>query len=118
YTGNLIGTGLFSPRDVSVISVSHITAQTYDGNSYSLTNRVLWGANWSLDTTLSWYSQQDNSTDTKLRRFAPVLRPSYKWKENITLEAELGEERTTTQSPTTDDKTNRRYWSLGYRWDF
>lgn len=118
YTGNLVGTGLFSPRDVSVISVSHINAQTYDGNSYSLTNRVLWGANWSLDTTLSWYSQQDTSTDTKLRRFAPVLRPSYKWKENITLEAEFGEESTTTQSPTTDDKTNRRYWSLGYRWDF
>lgn len=118
YTGNLIGTGLFNPRDVSVVSVSHIDAKTYAGNLYSLTNRVLWGAAWSLDTTLTWYSQHDTSTDTDLKRFAPSLRPSYKWKDNMTLEMELGAEHTETTGPTTQDKVRRRYWSLGYRWDF
>lgn len=118
YTGNLIGTGLFNPRDVTVISASHIDAKTYAGNLYSLTNRVLWGAAWSLDTTLTWYAQHDTSTDTDLKRFAPSLKSSYKWKDNMTLEMELGAEHTETMGPTTQDKSHRRYWSLGYRWDF
>jgi tetratricopeptide (TPR) repeat protein len=118
YTGNLIGSGLFNPRDVTVLSVSHIDAKTYAGNLYSLTNRVLWGAAWSLDTTLTWYAQHDTSTDTDLKRFAPSLKPSYKWKDNMTFEMELGAEHTETIGPTTQDKVRRRYWSLGYRWDF
>jgi len=118
YTGNLIGTGIFVQRDVNVISISHIVAPTYDGNSYSLTNRLLWGASWSLDTTLSWYSQHDSSTNSDVDRFSPSLKPSYKWKQNITLEAEFGEEHTTNKGTLTEDTTRRRYWSLGYRWDF
>ena len=118
YSGNLIGTGIFTQRDVNVINISHIVAPTYDGNSYALTNRLLWGASWSLDTTLSWYSQHDSSTNTDVDRFAPSLKPSYKWKQNITLEAEFGEEHTTSKGTLTEDTTRRRYWSLGYRWDF
>ncbi len=118
YTGNLIGNGIFTQRDVNVVSVSRIKGPTFIGNSYSLTNRLLWGGSWSLDTTLSWYTQHDSSLDTDLKRFAPSLKPSYKWKNNITLEAEFGEEHTTNTGPTTEDKTLRRYWSLGYRWDF
>jgi tetratricopeptide (TPR) repeat protein len=118
YTGNIIGTGLFTQRDVNVLSISRIDAPEYTGNSYSLTNRLLWGPSWGLDVTLSWYSQHNTITDTKLERFSPVLRPSYKWKENITLEAEFGEERTTTTTPSTKEENHRRYWSLGYRWDF
>lgn len=118
YTGNLIGTGLFTQRDVSVVSLSRITGQTYAGNLYSLTNRMLWGTAWSLDTTLTWYSQHDTSTDTDLKRFAPSLRASYKWQNNMTLEMEFGAEHTETIGPTTQDTVRRRYWSLGYRWDF
>ena len=118
YTGNIIGSGLFSPRDVTVFSLTHINAETYDGNLYSLTSRVVWGANWSLDTALNWYKQHDSSTDSDLKRFSPSIKPSYKWKNNITLEVELGEEHTETTGPTTQDTTRRRYWSVGYRWDF
>ena len=118
YTGNVIGSGLFNPRDVTVFSLTHIDAKTYAGNLYSITNRVIWGANWSLDTNLNWYSQHDSSTDSDLKRFSPSIKPSYKWKNNITLEAEFGEERTESTGPTTQDTTRRRYWSVGYRWDF
>ena len=118
YTGNLIGTGIFTQRDVNVINISHIVAPTIVGNSYALTNRMLWGASWSLDTTLSWYKSHDSSTNTDTDRFAPSLKPSYKWKQNITFEAEFGEEHTTSKGTLTEDTTRRRYWSLGYRWDF
>lgn len=118
YTGNVTGTGLFTRRDVSVFNVSRIDAPTYTGNSFTLTNRLLWGTSWSLDTTINWYTQHDTLTDTETKRASPVLRPAYKWKDNITLEVELGEERTTTTSPNAENKTVSRYWSLGYRWDF
>jgi hypothetical protein len=118
YTGSMIGTGIFTQRDVNVISISRIDGPTSTGNSYSLTNRLLWGPSWSLDTILSWYKQHDSSTDTDLDRFSPSLKPSYKWKHNMTFGAEFGEEHTTTKSPTAEDKITRRYWSLGYRWDF
>jgi tetratricopeptide (TPR) repeat protein len=118
YTGTVTGSGLFSPRDVTVFSLTHIDGKTYAGNLFSLTNRVLWGANWSLDTVLNWYKQHDSSTDLDLKRFSPSLKPSYKWKNNITLEAEIGLERTESTGPVLQDTTRRRYWSLGYRWDF
>ncbi|MHB8624071.1 MAG: tetratricopeptide repeat protein [Sulfuricaulis sp.] len=118
YTGSLIGSGIITQRDVNVISVSRIDGPTSTGNSYAFTNRLLWGPSWSLDSTLSWYKQHDSSTNTDMSRLAPSLKPSYKWKHNITFEAELGEEHTTTRGPTEEDKITRRYWSLGYRWDF
>ena len=87
YSGNLIGLGIFTARDVNVISISHIVAPTTDSNSYALTNRLLWGPSWSLDTTLSWFTQHNTTTNSDTDRFAPSFKPSYKWKENITLEA-------------------------------
>jgi tetratricopeptide (TPR) repeat protein len=118
YSGNIVGNGIFTQRDVNVISISHIVAPTYDGNSSSLTNRLIWGPSWSLDTTLSWYAQHDSSSNSDLERFTPSIRPGYKWKHNITFEAEFGEEHTVNKAPTTEETTRRRYWSLGYRWDF
>jgi tetratricopeptide (TPR) repeat protein len=118
YTANLIGNGIFTQRDVNVISISHIAGETLTGDSYSLTNRLLWGPSWALDTTLNWYTSHDSSTNTDVERFSPSLKPSYKWKQNITLEAEFGEESTTSRGTLTEDTTRRRYWSLGYRWDF
>ncbi|HYA38279.1 MAG TPA: hypothetical protein VEI74_08450 [Candidatus Methylomirabilis sp.] len=63
-------------------------------------------------------TENDSSTNTDLKRFSPSLRPGYKWKNNITLELEIGAEYTDTTGPTTQDSFRRHYWSLGYRWDF
>jgi maltoporin len=118
YTMQFTGTGLFAKRDISVMSLSYIDAPTYSGNSVSLANRTLLGEKWSFDTALRWYGQNDTSTNTKITRLSPSLRTGYKWKEKVTLEAEIGAEKSTTHNPTTHDDTSRNYWSLGYRWDF
>ncbi|MBI3545057.1 MAG: hypothetical protein HY081_00470 [Gammaproteobacteria bacterium] len=118
YTSNFIGTGLFSARDVSVLTYSRTNAPTSTGNLYALTNRLLLGANWEWETTLSWFTSHETTSNSDSKRFSPTIKPRYKWKENITLEAEFGEEHTDTTSPTTTDKNTRRYWSIGYRWDF
>jgi hypothetical protein len=118
YSMQLTGIGLFAKRDISVMSLSYIDALTYSGNSVSLANRALLGEKWSFDTALRWYGQNDTSTNTKITRISPSLRTGYKWKEKVTLEGEIGAEKSTTHNPTTHDDTSRNYWSLGYRWDF
>lgn len=119
YSLQAIATGLFTERDVTVLSGSLIAADTYDGQSFSLTNRALFGANWTLDSTLNWYNQSGpNGGD--LSRLSPTFRIGYRIKDSVTLEAELGAENsdTTNAALMTSDQNRRRYYSIGYRWDF
>jgi hypothetical protein len=117
YSGQMIGTAIFSKRDITVFSVSHTEAQTYTDNSVTVANRALLGEKWSFDTSLRWYAQEDN-LGTQSTRITPTFKTGYKWKERMTIEAEIGVEDGTTRSTTTNDVTRRHYWSLGYRWDF
>ncbi len=116
YTAQTIGTGLFSQRDISVFSVSYITGDTYDGESLAATNRALSGP-WSLDSSIRWYQQKD-TLGTTLSRLSPTLRLGYRWRENLTIEFEIGIEDSKTDSATTQEDSRRNFFSLGYRWDF
>lgn len=117
YTAQAIGTGLITGRDSTVAALSFINGATYDGTSVSLTNRTLVGANWTYDTALRWYEQEDDF-GTELTRFLPTFRVAYRWTERMTLEAELGTERAKTDSATTHENVNRDFFYVGYRWDF
>jgi hypothetical protein len=64
------------------------------------------------------YYQKDLSLAT-LRRFSPTLRLSYRVRQNVALEGEAGSETshgTDAQGIQTD--STRRYFYLGYRWDW
>jgi tetratricopeptide (TPR) repeat protein len=117
YTLQAIATGFFARRDITVASISLIDAPNYNGDSASITNRARITDKWTLDTALRWYRQQDN-LGTRLDRITPTFRAGYQWSDRVTFEAEIGIENSTTQTATTDDVSRRRYWSLGYRWDF
>jgi hypothetical protein len=117
YTLQAIATGFFAERDVTVLSVSAISAESSDGQALSLTNRALFGPRWSLDSTLNWYTQS-GPDEVELSRLSPIFRLSYQWKDHLTLETELGAEDTQTTSPNLTDQSRREYFSLGYRWDF
>jgi hypothetical protein len=112
-----IGTGLFAERDVTVLSLSSIAADGYDGRAIGLTNRSLFGPRWSLDSALNWYAQSGPG-EGELTRLSPNFRLSYQWKEYLTFETELGAERTRTEGTLSSDLNRRSYFSLGYRWDF
>jgi tetratricopeptide (TPR) repeat protein len=116
-TGQAIGTGLFAQRDVTIISVSTISADAYDGRSLALTNRSLLGNRWTLDASARWY-QQDNSDGSERRQINPLVRVGYKWKDNLTFEVELGKELIEDRRQSSTETTDRDYFSLGYRWDF
>jgi hypothetical protein len=73
---------------------------------------------WTFDTTLRLYWQNDN-IGNKQSVISPMLKLGYRVKSNLTLETEGGIEWTNATSSTLEtSKINRKYFSLGFRWDF
>lgn len=117
YTVQAIANNLFMENDLNVVSASYVDAQTFEGRSL-LFNRVeTLRQNWRLDMSLQLYGESDHSGSHQ-RRITPSLKLSYHLNDSISLEGEGGLEDTHTYSATQDDKTRRRYFYVGYRWDF
>jgi hypothetical protein len=121
YTIQGIGTGLLAKRDISVLSLSYLTSDSYDGISIGFNNRTLFQDRWTLDASLRYYTQQDNA-GADLQRITPMLRVGYRWRQSLTFEFEYGLEMTTIESVsatgTTTDETTAQFVMVGYRWDF
>jgi tetratricopeptide (TPR) repeat protein len=117
YTLQGIATGLLTKRDVSVLSLSYLNSDSYDGESISINNRTLFQEKWTFDLSLVYYQQQDN-LGTDLTRLTPIVRIGYRWRDQVTFEFEAGMEKgQTTNRDLTEDST-RNFYMLGYRWDF
>jgi tetratricopeptide (TPR) repeat protein len=117
YTGQVIGIGLFAKRDVSVVALSRVTSIDYDGLAARFSTRAPLGERWTLDGSVLWY-KQNNDNGSTLQRVSPTARLGYRWGNSMTLELEMGAENTSTRSAAIEETTRRRFFSLGYRWDF
>jgi tetratricopeptide (TPR) repeat protein len=117
YTLQGIATGLLTKRDVTVLSLSYLTSDTYDGESIAINNRTLLQDKWTLDLSLRYYQQKDN-LGTDLTRLTPIMRVGYRWRDQITFEFEAGMEQGQTTSSTQTEDTTRNFYMIGYRWDF
>lgn len=117
-TARAIGTGVLFTRDTVVASYSYLTSDSYNGHSLSFTERAILYTRWTLDGSLRLYQQEDNNTGALLTRTTPTLRLAYRKGDRLTLEAEIGVEKSVTElGPTRDDNT-RQFYMVGYRWDF
>jgi hypothetical protein len=116
WTAQTIRTGMFAPRDSASFSASLIDGDTYSGSALSLSH-VYAGERWRSEIVLRYYHQQNDQGAT-LARVSPALRLSYRLQRQLALEAEAGQETTTNVGPLQDDRALRRYFSVGYRWDF
>jgi outer membrane receptor for ferrienterochelin and colicin len=61
---------------------------------------------------------RDGDDGSERTQAYPLVRVGYKWKENITFEAEAGLENIEDKRLTSSETTNSEYYSIGYRWDF
>ncbi len=116
-TGQAIGTGLFAKRDVTVVSLSRVSAPSYTALAGQLNGRVPLDAYWTLEGAVLWYGQ-DNDDGSTLKRVSPRARVTYRWGNSMSLEAEYGVERTNARSTIAEENARRSFFSLGYRWDF
>ena len=117
YGMQAVRTGLFSLNDILVGSVNLIRGKSYDARSIQLSHVILIRDKWRIESTLRHYHQTD-LLDVTLDRLAPTLRLSYRWNEHFSLESELGAEQTRTSGPMQQEKTTRRFYNVGARYDF
>lgn len=117
YTLQGIATALLTKRDVTVLSLSYISSDAYDGKSIGINNRTVLWEKWTIDFSLRHYQQQD-SVGTEQTRLTPILRIGYRWRDRITFEAEAGLEKSQTTSGSQTEDSSLSFYTLGYRWDF
>jgi tetratricopeptide (TPR) repeat protein len=116
YSVQAIGSGLFLVNDVGVANASFIVGPSYDAQSVTLSH-VLNLQKLRFDTIIGYYTQKNNE-GTVMHRWSPILRASYKVRESWYLESELGIEDSKSTGTTSNENTNRKYFYIGYRWEW
>ena len=117
YTAQLIGNNLLVKNDVTVTGISYIKARDFDAGSLSFVSRLPFKRRWRFEASVKLY-HQENGDDSTLTRLLPAIALDYRTKKNVTFELRLGRETTDIKRTTSEDKTIRDFYSVGYRWDF
>lgn len=117
-TGQLTGSNLYSPRDISAFSASVMNTPQYTGAQISYNNLTgLNGNDLTLEPSIRLYSQH-SSDGLSLLRVTPGMRVSYRVSRRASLLGESIVERSTTDGPTGHDTTSSVFFYLGYRYEF
>lgn len=117
-TERIIGNNVISVKDTSMCSVSYSKSDFMSGKTLLLNSRSYSDVQWTFDKTLRFYLQTDYTGGTQ-NTVSPILRVSYRIKNTLTLETEGGMDVSTITAPSAlqSSKTNRKYLSVGFRWD-
>ena len=119
FSERLTGMGVFQPRDVSNFSFSYTKSMTSVSESLQCSNHSDIGEKMSLDTTLGFGNQAD-TVGGKSNNVSPSARISYKVKNNLTLDGQLGLTWSKTSSSVLQNSSNsfQDFLSFGFRLDF
>ena len=114
----LTGSNLYSSRDINGFNVSYITSDTLNGTQLAYNNMTgFMGNKMSLEPSIRYYTQTDN-LQTKVSRWSPGLRVSYKLSDRASLMAEAIYETSQTDGLTNHETSDSYFFYLGYRYDF
>jgi tetratricopeptide (TPR) repeat protein len=113
----LIGSNLYSSRDVTVLSLSYISSPLYKGQSFYVYNRGNLTDKWSLDLSLQLY-RQNYDTGMLMTRILPTLRTAYQIRQSLSFDMDMGVEMSHTEIGTQTSDGQRQFFSLGFRFDF
>ncbi|MBK9497642.1 MAG: hypothetical protein IPO08_24635 [Xanthomonadales bacterium] len=116
-TAQAIGTGLWMPSSVLVLSTSRLTSDNYDAWLLAANSRMRFGVNWIFEPGLRWY-RQNNVTGNTLRRLSPSVRSQYRFNDHSSLELELTLERSVSDAALSSETSNLLFYYLSYRYDF
>jgi tetratricopeptide (TPR) repeat protein len=112
-----IGNNLFFENDLGIASATLTSTSTTKGQSVAFSQVQTFRQKWRIDVALQLFNQRstDSTHQTQIR---PSLTLNYRMSDAMNLSAEAGLEQYHTSNSTSDDKTRRKYFYFGYRWDF
>lgn len=117
YSLQAIGNGLLLDNDMGIASATLIKSETTKGQSLMLSQVNTFKERWRVDTSLMAYSQ-NTSTGTHSTQIRPSVSVNYRLNDSWNFNAEAGLEQYRTTNASSSDKTRRKYFYAGYRWDF
>lgn len=119
YTIQAIGSNTLFKNDTSVIMASLVEDPAYNAQNLAFSHSLMLGDRWRVDTSLRYY-QEHRDAGQKTWQFSPSLRANYRFRDNMSFEAQLNIDRTHTDDPSAITKTDnwREMLFAGYRWDF
>lgn len=116
-----IGNNLFFENDLGIASASLTSTGTTKGQSLAFSQVQTFKQKWRLDEALQLF-RQSSSDGTRQTQIRPSLTLNYRFTDTMNVSAEAGLEQYHTSNSalnaTSDDKTRRKYFYFGYRWDF
>jgi len=116
-TGQIIGSGLYMEGDIWSASTTFSTSSAVNGHSIFLYNHTGFQSGWMMDTSLQLYRQTDQFGGVTTRT-SPMVRGSYRLKDQWTFDVEGGIESTKNSGAQVNTSTLRFFTSAGVRWDF
>ncbi len=117
-SAQLTGTNLFSNADFTTLGSSIVTSDyVKNGETIFISNRIMFNPQFSLDSSWNYYQQTDNYGGN-LSRHMPMVHGTYQMRQNLSLDADLGYEMSTTTGPNQTSTNQRISASFGFRWNF
>jgi hypothetical protein len=119
YSAQIIGNNLFFDNDLGIASASLTHASTYNSRSLSFSQVATFKKDWRLDISLALFAQSYAlASDGDFTRISPSFKLSYRLNTTKNFEFGAGLDQFHNTNTTLDSKTRRKFFNLGYRWDF
>lgn len=117
-----IGSNLYSARDTNVFTASVMRGLRFKSYMLNYNNMTPLTDTWQLEPGLRWQRNvsQDITSGLNITTVAwgPGLKASFKPRPTVTLESNLNVDYTRTEGVTSNDKSTRYTYFLGYRYDY
>ena len=120
-TAQAFGNNLIAKDDLGTFSANLIKAQDYTGYTLSFDQMEVFAQHWRMDALLQLYRQSGKTGDPGYRwiRITPAFKLGYRVNDSVSLEGEAGMESSRDNSSISgSSNSQRRYFYIGYRWDF
>jgi hypothetical protein len=116
-SAQLLAASIFRSGDINIIGVRYQTGGTVKTTSIGLSSRIPMWAGWRFGPQLYVDRRQLATDNTITWLYRPGLHMSLQ-RRTLQVDIEAGDERQVHNTDTSNQKSNRTYYSVGYRWQF